>query len=345
MTHLENYLGSFTESDWNEAINTLLPCIHEVDRNAVRIWFRFYPLSLIRAIESAEDRESMVHSIVLQGDLDLSSRIDTSHHFLYGHRYWPTVKAAVEAEAAVFTNQTHGLAEEIKQVAILVAEKLKVDRALVNAVVAVGLATLNQVGLDAFKAAPGKVETIIGIMAKTPQAVIAERAKDDSQGLFGFLKTVDKKFTVTYDNLRNTSKFPVIDGEEIASASAKNLTGKFKDEDERCWEGVIPVECKSASCGTCWVGVLGGQDKLSEVSRRERRQLKVFGYLDTDEPKPYIRLACQAKASGNVSIAIPTWNAVFGKKLYGNIDELELEPVTTSARALRETIATAAKDE
>lgn len=345
MTNLENYLGSFGESDWNAAIDALLPNIHEVDRNAVRIWFRFYPLSLIKAIETAEDREAMAHGIVLQGDLDLSSRIDSSHHFLYGHRYWPTVKAAVEAEAAVFTDQTHGLDEEIRQVAILVAEKLKVDRSLVNGIVAVGLATLNLVGLEAFKAAAGKIETITGIMAKSPEAVIAERAKDDSQGLLGFLKTVDKKFTVTYDNLRNTSKFPVIDGEEIASASAKHLTGKFKDEDERCWEGVIPVECKSASCGTCWVGVLGGQEKLSEPSRRERRQLKVFGYIDSDEPKPYIRLACQAKASGNVSIAVPAWNAVFGKKIYGNIDELELEPVTTSAKALRETIATAAKGE
>lgn len=345
MTNLEKYLGSFAEPDWTAAIDTLLPSIHEVDRNAVRIWFRFFPISLIRTIDAAEDREAILHSIVLQGDIDLIKRIDTSHHFLYGHRYWPAVKAAVEAEAAVFTDQNHGLAEEIKQVAILVAEKLKVDRSAVNAIVAVGLATLDQVGLEAFKAAPGKVETIVGVMAKSPEAVVAERAKDDSQGLLGFLKTVNKKFTVTYDNLRNTSKFPVMEDQEIASASAEHLTGQFKTEDERCWEGVIPVECKSASCGTCWVGVLGGQEKLSEVSPRERRRLKVFGYLDTDESNPFIRLACQAKASGNVSLAVPPWNAVFGKTVYGNIDELELEPVTTSAKALRETIASAAKTE
>ncbi|MEP6944350.1 MAG: hypothetical protein ABJA02_00415 [Acidobacteriota bacterium] len=345
MTNLENYLSAFTESDWNAAIDTLLPSIHEVDKNAVRIWFRFFPLSLIRTIEAAEDRDSTLHAFAMQGDFELKNKIDTSHHFLYGHRYWPTVKAAVEAEAVVFAGHTHDLAEEIRDVAILVAEKLKVDRSLVNGIVAVGLATLNQVGLEAFHAAPGKVETIIGIMAKTPEAVIAERAKDDSQGLFGFLKTVDKKFSVTYDNLRNNSKFPVMDGQEVATASSKNLTGKFKEEDDRCWEGVIPVECLSASCGTCWIGVLGGQEKLSDVRPRERRQLQVFGYDVSDEPKPFIRLACQAKAEGNVSIVIPPWNAVFGKKVYGNIEELELEPATTSAKVLRETIATAAKSE
>jgi ferredoxin len=345
MTNLETYLSRFTESEWNAAIASLLPCIHEVDKNAVQIWFRFYPLSLIRAIESAENREETLHSFAMQGDFELKNKIDTSHHFLYGHRYWPTVKAAIEAETVVFTDQTHDLAEEIKQIAILVAEKLKVERPLINGIVAVGLATLNQVGVEAFKAAPDTVEKIIGIMAKSPDAVIAERAKDDSQGLFGFLKTVDKKYTVTYDNLRNTSKFPVMDGQEVATASSKNLTGQFKEEDERCWEGVVPVECLSASCGTCWVGVLGGQEKLSEVRPRERRQMKVFGYVDTDEPKPFIRLACQAKASGNVSIVIPPWNGVFGKKIYGNVEELELEPATTSAKVLRETIASAASGE
>jgi hypothetical protein len=42
---------------------------------------------------------------------------------------------------------------------------------------------------------------------------------------------------------------------------------------------------------------------------------------------------------GNVTIVIPPWNAVFGKKVYGNVEKLELEPATTSAKRLRETIA------
>ena len=91
--------------------------------------------------------------------------------------------------------------------------------------------------------------------------------------------------------------------------------------------------------------MIAGQEKLSEVARRENRALKVFGYNQTDDPKPLIRLACQAKASGNVTIVIPPWNAVFGKKVYGNVEELDLEPVTTSAKALRETVKEAVAGE
>ena len=80
---------------------------------------------------------------------------------------------------------------------------------------------------------------------------------------------------------------------------------------------------------------------MSEPSPRERRAMKVFGYNQPDTENPIIRLACQAKATGNVTIVIPPWNAVFGKKVRGNIDNLELEPVTTSAKRLRETIASA----
>jgi uncharacterized 2Fe-2S/4Fe-4S cluster protein (DUF4445 family) len=101
---------------------------------------------------------------------------------------------------------------------------------------------------------------------------------------------------------------------------------------------VIPVECRSASCGTCWVGVLGGAEKLSEVARLERKQMRVFGYKQGDDAKPFMRLACQAKAYGNVHLVIPPWNGVFGKKVYGNVEKVELEPATTSAAKLRETI-------
>ena len=73
--------------------------------------------------------------------------------------------------------------------------------------------------------------------------------------------------------------------------------------------------------------------------------MKVFGYKQPDEARPFLRLACQARATGNVSIVIPPWNAVFGKKVYGNVEELELEPATTSAKRLRESIAGATSGE
>ncbi len=344
-TQLESYLNKFTEAEWLEAVDALLPCIHEVDRNAVQIWFRFYPLSLKQFIDAAENRDETLHGIAMLGDFELKTQIDTSHRFLYGHRFWKTVKAAIEAEAAVFTDQTHSLNEEVKQIGMLVAEKLKVERQLINAIVTVGLMTLNQVGLDAFKAAAGEVDKPSGIMTKSPDAIVKARAADDSQGVFGFLKTVNKKYSVNYAAANYAGKFPVTSDQEIASASALDRSKNWQELDSRCWEGPVPVECTAASCGTCWVGVLGGQDKMDEVKRRERRQMKVFGYNQGDDAKPFMRLACQARAEGNVTLVIPPWNAVFGKKVYDNIDHIELEPATTSAKVLRETIATAASGE
>jgi hypothetical protein len=59
--------------------------------------------------------------------------------------------------------------------------------------------------------------------------------------------------------------------------------------------------------------VLGGAEKLSPVSHFEWQRLKDFGYIDTEEEKPIIRLACQAQAYGAVSIVIPPWSGVFGR--------------------------------
>ena len=42
--------------------------------------------------------------------------------------------------------------------------------------------------------------------------------------------------------------------------------------------------------------------------------MKEFGYINTPDPKPVIRLACQALASGNVTIVIPPWNGFIGKR-------------------------------
>jgi ferredoxin len=362
MTDLATQLSKFTEADWLAAIDEMLPNIHEVDREAVQIWFRFYPLDLVRHIAASEDREETLRSFALKGDLELKNQIDTSHHFLYGHRYWPTVKRKIEkmastgsphkgeeapacGDGATPSSDISPLVDIIKDVACQTASKLNIERSMTNAIAAIGLATLNQVGIEAFKAAPGDVEKPTGIMSKSPDAIIAQRHKDDSQGILGFLKTIDKKFSVSFSGINSAGKFPVLNAEEIASASQKDRSKPWQEQDERCWEGPVPIECTSASCGTCWVGVLGGREKLSDVAPRERRAMKVFGYNQPDDAKPVLRLACQAQAAGNVTIVIPPWNAVFGKKVRGNVEELELEPATTSARALRAALSTSATDE
>jgi hypothetical protein len=49
------------------------------------------------------------------------------------------------------------------------------------------------------------------------------------------------------------------------------------------------------------------------VPRDEGERMKVFGYIDTAEMRPIIRLACQARTFGAVSVVIPPWNGVYGK--------------------------------
>jgi ferredoxin len=150
---------------------------------------------------------------------------------------------------------------------------------------------------------------------QSPEQVLKERAKDDSQGLLGFLKTVDKKWTVTHDENDDAAKYRLNNAQDLAWGAEADRSRDWKALDPRRIEGPIPVECRSASCGTCWVGVLGGAEKLSDVAAREGKQIKLFGYINTTEPRPLIRLACQAQAQGAVSIVIPPWNGVFGKYL------------------------------
>jgi ferredoxin len=121
-----------------------------------------------------------------------------------------------------------------------------------------------------------------------------------------------------------------MDAEELASGAARDQSQNWREQDARCIEGPIPVECRSAACGTCWVGVLGGADKLSAVSALEGKRIKLFGYIDTAEPQPPIRLACMAQAGGAVSLVIPPWNGVFGKYLKKQEPQEEEIPVAES---------------
>jgi ferredoxin len=313
-TAFETYLEQQTEEAWAAALATLLRSVHEVDRNATQIWFAFYPLSLYRALQETDDREKLARELLLQGEYELKTQIDSSHHFLYGHRFWPQVKRAVEqfSETADVSGK---LADQIGTVARTVAGKLKKDESLLVGITAVAFMTVRQVGLEAFKAAPGTIALDKKHVKQTPEHILHERAKDDSQGLLGFLKTVDKQWTVTWNENDKGAKYKLREAQDLAWGAAEDQSRDWSAIDPRRIEGPIPVECRSASCGTCWVGVLGGAEKLSDVAAREGKKIKEFGYIETAEPKPLIRLACQAQASGAVSIVIPPWNGQFGKYL------------------------------
>ena len=311
----ETYLNQHGEEAWAATLTTLLRSIHEVDKNATQIWFSFYPLSLHRVLQEAPNREELARELLLQGDYDLKNQIDSSHRFLYGHRYWTHVKKAVEAFNEDFKAGEAKLADNILQVAGQAAQAAQTDTSLTAGITAAAFMTLQQVGIDAFKNAKGEVLIDKKHVKRSPDQVLSERAKDDSQGLLGFLRTVDKKWTVTYDENDGSAKYKLNHVQDLAWGAADDQTRNWREVDPRRIEGPIPVECRSASCGTCWVGVLGGAEKLSDVAVREGKKIKEFGYIDTTEPKPLIRLACQAQAIGAVSIVIPPWNGVFGTYL------------------------------
>lgn len=319
LTEFEKFLQRQDETAWTRALDDLAHAIHEVDRNATRIWFAFFPLPLARALERADDTEALARKLLLQGNYRLADQIDTSHAFLYGHRYWRETKDATLAHADSFASADSfagTLAGMIREVARRAAQAARAEESLLVGIAAVAVMTVAQVGLVAFRASHAEVK-VEGKRARvSPEDVLRVRARDDAQGLLGFLRTTDKRWTVTWNENDESARFKMIDGQEIASAAATDRRD-WSQVDPRCTvgEGPIPVQCRSASCGTCWVGVLGGAEKLSPVEERERKVMQLLGYIDTDEPRPLVRLSCQARGMGAVSVVIPPWNGVFGKYL------------------------------
>jgi len=239
----------------------------------------------------------------------LADQVDASHRFLYAHRYWPQVKMAVQGAEAPFADD---LVELTSVVAAAAAKRARLDPEFLLGLAAVALMTLRQAGPEAFASAPGTIHLSDRARALSPHQVLKRRAKNDTQGVLGFLRGIRKRWSVTFDENEPDAAFSVIEGQELASA-AQSDKRDYRSRDARCTpgEGPIPVECRAASCGTCWVGVLGGADKLSPVVERdEGRRMAVFGYVKTTDDRPLIRLACQARAYGAVSIVIPPWNGL-----------------------------------
>jgi ferredoxin len=192
-------------------------------------------------------------------------------------------------------------------------------------ITAVALMTVQQVGVAALAASAGRVEVAGPLSRQSADALVAERKRDDSQGIFGFLRGERREYTVRYDETRDDATFTLIQTQELTTAAQYDKRD-YRSQDVRCHEGPIPVQCRSAACGTCWVGILEGTNKLSPVTPFERRQVREFGYLDSEDPRPIIRLACQTQAFGNVSIVIPPWNGIFGKYLQQALEAKQSGP-------------------
>jgi ferredoxin len=314
-TLFQAYLDQYDQRAWDETLRRLLSAIHDVDRAATEIWFHFYPLVIARALRSSDDRAFIVRKLWLQGSPDLADHFNTSHVFLYGHRYWPLVAAAINSDLSSGSAPASlDLASVIREIAGRIARQAHVEDALTIGISAVGLMTLQQIGVETFtrKAVEARVQIPRADVAKTPEQVLKARARDKGQGWLGFLKGVRREHPVTFDEHDPAARFVAIETQHLTTAAA-NDRRHYRAQDARCHEGPIPVQCRSASCGTCWIGVLGGRERLLPVDARERQRLREFGYDESDEPQPLIRLACMAQVMGPVSIVIPPYNGIFGK--------------------------------
>ena len=314
-TLFEAFLNQHDREAWTKALQTVYPDIHEVDRAATTIWFHFFPVDLARAFDRADDPAELARKLLIEGRHELKDHLDESHRFLYGHRYWSQVKAVVlDHVTSATAPQSLDLSTVIRTVAREAGLRAAIDESLLLGISAVGLMTLQQVGVEAFRATPGQVTVPRALVGASPDDVVRQRAKDDSQGPLGFLRGIKTQYTVTFDEGDSTARFPLINAQHLTTAAAADRRD-HRSRDPRCQEGPIPVQCRTASCGTCWVGVLGGAEKLSDVDELERRRIREFGYVESDEARPIIRLSCMAQASGNITIVIPPWNGIFGRYL------------------------------
>jgi ferredoxin len=271
----------------------------------------FFPLSLER-IMSHPDASARARKMALAGRWRLSDQIDSSHAFLYGHRFWPVVKSAVLEFAEGAQAGSLDLSAQVKQVARDVAERERVEATLLTGISAVAMRTLQQVGIERLAASADHPDASNARPGPSPDRVLAARERQDSQGMLGFLRGARKQWTVTFDERDPAAQFQLVNSQHITTASSMDLRD-HRARDPRCSQGPIPIQCQSCSCGTCWVGVLGGAERLSPMDAAERAKLAECGYIDTDESHPPIRLACQAQAFGRVSIVVPPWNGVLSR--------------------------------
>ncbi|MEP7270942.1 MAG: 2Fe-2S iron-sulfur cluster-binding protein [Acidobacteriota bacterium] len=319
MASTESLFGAFldrhNDQAWGEALDRLQSAIHPVDARAVRIWFAFFPLALHRAISDSPDPSKSILELRLSGRFRLAEQVDSSHQFLYGHRYWRDVKREVN-EYAAGSPQSLNLNEQILEAAKHCASRLGVDASLLVGMTAVAFMTLQQVGHERFRE-DAEVRDYGASWKMSPEQVLANRARDDGQGVLGFLRTIDKQFSVNFSEYDPKATFKVINDQDLTTAAARD-TRDHAARDSRCIEGPIPVECRTAACGTCWVGILSDSTKLAPPTPREITKMRDFGYAGFNgQVDSLIRLACQSRAHGNVSLVIPPWNGLIGKVMAG----------------------------
>lgn len=309
------FLAQHDDEAWLRTLERVDRAIHPVDRAATRIWFHLFPLTLQQLMERP-DAADLARRMTLAGRWRLSEQIDRSHAFLYGHQFWPIAQRAVlgYAEGPAAPGSLD-LGMQIQEAAARAAADARVPADRLVGITAVAMRTLQQVGYAAFAAAGEAVDTgtYRGLSA---DEVLRLRERRRAKGLLGFFGGgSSRQSLVTFDERDPTAKFPLIHSQHLTTAAALD-TRDHRGRDGRCSEGPIPVQCRSCSCGTCWIGVLGGAENVSPIDDRERQKLAEIG-VATEGARPVMRLACMTQAEGPVSIVIPPWNGLVSRARAG----------------------------
>jgi ferredoxin len=286
------------------AVDAVARETHEIDRDALRVWFAIWP-ELVRELTApGEDQQRRLQFFQMNGGYRLEAKTDSSHRFLYGHRYWPAIKRAMGGVKAA--ERWERLQE--------CASASGAPRNFGLAMAAIAQMTLEQCGPDFLKTAYEPK-----LVAESPEEMSRRRARSGKPSLLARLTGAAGGDRVVFDEQKPEAWFPILATQEITTAAEADKR-PYHEQDERCYEGMgpIPVDCRSGSCGTCWVGVIGGNANLDPVEEFERKRMEYFGYWDSgfvdgQGERPLVRLACQARANGSVTIVIPPWNGVFGR--------------------------------
>jgi ferredoxin len=200
------------------------------------------------------------------------------------------------------------LEQRIREVAAEVAASEKIADSIVLGITAVGFMVLHQIGLEALSKGANK-PAARSWGSLSPGQVLKRRERRHA-GLMSLIKGYGQSHRVVWDESKEGAIFLARHGQDLAMAAATD-TRDYRAMDYRCVEGPIPVECRVASCGYCWVGAISGREKLSEISSFEKERLHYFGYDTVNDPEdahPLIRLACQTQCFGDVTLVTASWN-------------------------------------
>lgn len=304
------YLQQFDEPDWHETLARLQDEIHPVDRNATRIWFGFWPMKLRLGLQQASDPLQQAKEWLLYGEYELDKALDSSVNFLYGSRWWSSVKKQVVDYADDPDPGADSLSDHIRAVTKAVARREQVAPDVLTGICAVGLMAFRQIGPARLRELAGS-EATTSPPRKSAEEIVERRQKKRRKGLMGWLRTIDQRHRVTWSE-QGGRYFEAIQGQDITMAAARD-TENYEEMDPRRVEGPIPIQCRNGACGFCWVGLLQGRENVSEITGFEKDRLSIFGYSHADDMKeshPLIRLGCQCKVYGDVTIVVPPWNGV-----------------------------------